>query len=248
MARKMMLAGFGAAFGAAILSSSALAAAKLPQMDFEPMSRVADFSPLLILILGFAAAGALLLRGRTSLIAFGVLLGILVLGVDVAFAADAGTPETVAQATNESTKVTWAVGSVVSQWADAVEALLIALVAFALRNIPGQIGSILQTMRVDQVINKAIDYAINMVKGATKDKELSFDVGNEVLAKALQYVLDHSPGWLQQWMGGPDKIAEKIISRLNLAPDVVLSTAPAQLAGLSKENLDALRSALAKVG
>ncbi|MET4720747.1 hypothetical protein ABIF63_004853 [Bradyrhizobium japonicum] len=155
---------------------------------------------------------------------------VAILAIDpniAALAADAAAPETVAQATGETTKITWAVGATVSQWADAFEAIAIAAVAFLLRKIPAQFGSILMTMHVDQVLNKAIDYAINMVKGATKDKTLDVDVGNAVLARALQYVLDHSPAWLQSWMGGPEQIAQKIIARLNLAPDAVPDAAAA---------------------
>ncbi|TGN89431.1 hypothetical protein EOW77_0003650 [Bradyrhizobium yuanmingense] len=176
---------------------------------------------------------------------------VAVLAIDpniAAFAADAAAPETVAHATGEATKVTWALGATVSQWADAFEAIAVAAVAFLLRKIPGQFGGILMTMHVDQVLNKAIDYAINMVKGATKDKELSLDVGNEVLAKALQYVLDHAPTWLQSWMGGPEQIAQKIIARLNLAPDAVPTAGAVGLAGLSAENIASLKSILAKVG
>lgn len=174
---------------------------------------------------------------------------VAVLAIDpniAAFAADAAAPETVAQATGEATKVTWAIGATVSQWADAFEAIALAVVAFLLRKIPGQLGNILTTMHVDQVLNKAVDYAINMVKGATKDKELSLDVGNEVLAKALQYVLDHAPTWLQSWMGGQDQIAQKIIARLNLAPDAVPNAGVAQLAAASADNIEALKSLLAK--
>ncbi len=227
MGRKLLILGAGIAM---LSPAAAIATARFP-VDGPDILTITHQSfypdPLLILLGVFAVAAAMMLRSRVSLVFAGIVLGVMALGIDIAFAADAGTPETVAQATNEGTKVTWAVGSVVSQWADAVEALLVALVAFALRKIPGQLGTILQTMHVDQILNKAIDYAINMVKGATKDKELSVDVGNEVLAKALQYVLDHSPGWLQSWMGGPGAIAQKIIARLNLAPDTVLDAGKA---------------------
>jgi hypothetical protein len=152
----------------------------------------------------------------------------------VAFATDAA-PETVAQATSETTKVTWAYGAAISQWASAASAIVFAVVAWALRLLPGQIYSVIVAMRADQLLLKAIDYAINMVQGASKDKSLTVDVQNAVLAKALQYVLDNAPGWLQQWMGGPVQIANKIIARLNIAPDApppsavtaVVNTTPA---------------------
>lgn len=137
-----------------------------------------------------------------------------------ALAADAGSaPETVAQATSETTKVTWAYGAAISQWASAISALVFAIVAWALRQLPAQIYGVIVAMRADQLLAKAIDYAINMVQGASKDRVLNIDVHNEVLAKALQYVFDNAPNWLQQWMGGPVQIANKIIARLNIAPD-----------------------------
>lgn len=149
---------------------------------------------------------------------------VAVLAIDphmMVYAADAAAPETVAQAASDTTKVTWAYGATLAQWASAAGTLLFAVAMWALRKLPAQVGSILITAKVDQILQKGIDYAINMVVGATKDKALSVDVGNKVLAQALQYVLDHAPDWLTAWMGGPDQIAQKIIARLNLAPDAV---------------------------
>lgn len=135
----------------------------------------------------------------------------------VAVAADAA-PETVAQATGETTKITWAWGALVSQWAGALGSLVLAVAAWALRLLPAQIYAILVTARADQLIAKAIDYGVNAVKDASKDKTLEVNVGNQVLAKALQYVLDNAPGWLTTWLGGPEAIAAKIWARLKLDP------------------------------
>lgn len=151
---------------------------------------------------------------------------VAILAIDphlAAFAADAAAPETVAQATSETTKVTWAYGSVIAQWAGAISTLVFAGVAWLLRLLPGQIYAMLLAARADQVIQKGIDYAINMAVGASKDKQLTVDVGNKVLAQALQYVIDHAPDWLQAWMGGPEQIAQKIVARLNLEPQAVPS-------------------------
>ncbi|MBR1004548.1 hypothetical protein ABIF65_003870 [Bradyrhizobium japonicum] len=165
-----------------------------------------------------------MIRFAKAALCVAVLSVVAILAIDpniAAFAADAAAPETVAQATSEATKVTWAYGAVVSQWANAAGTVLFAVALWLLRQLPAQIYAILLSMRADQVIQKGIDYAINMVAGATKDRVLTADVHNAVLAQALQYVLDHAPGWLQSWMGGPDAIAEKIVARLNLAPEAV---------------------------
>jgi hypothetical protein len=214
-----------------------MAAAAVPLLAFSSTSAFAAataslfappilFSPQPYLIAALVMVGLLgFLFHRRALFGVGalVLVALLVtsLGLDIAFAADAATPETVAQATNETTKVTWAYGAAISQWATAIGTIILAGVTWLLRLLPGQIYQILLTLRADQLLGKAIDYGINMVKGATKDRELTIDVHNEVLAKALQYVLDNAPGWLQQWMGGPEQIAKKIIARLKLAPDAV---------------------------
>lgn len=67
-----------------------------------------------------------------------------------------------------------------------------------------------------------------------KDKTLDVDVGNKVLAQALQYAVDNAPGWLQTWAGGPEGLAKKIWARLNLGdgaddsaiPGIVAATTP----------------------
>src|SRR5690348_11594551 len=80
-----------------------------------------------------------------------------------AIAADTA-PETVAQATSEATKVTWAYGAVIQQWASAIGTLAFAAVAWLFRLLPSQIYAVLVAARADQLLQKAIDYAINMVQ------------------------------------------------------------------------------------
>jgi hypothetical protein len=108
----------------------------------------------------------------------------------------------------------------IGEWLTAVgDFVLLAIpVAFAwlARKLPGQAANILITLRVDQLLQKAVQYGINATAGAMKDKPLSVDVGSEVLENALQYVVDNGPGWLIKWMGGKDTIRQKIIARLEL--------------------------------
>lgn len=124
----------------------------------------------------------------------------------------------------DDTKVTWAWGATLSEWAQAIGAVLGAVIVYGMRQLPSQVVAILNTMRVEQMLQKGIDYGVNAVAGAAKDKTLTVDVGNKVLAEAAQYVLNNAPDWLQKWMGGPDEIVKKIFARLNLeagasAPD-----------------------------
>jgi hypothetical protein len=208
------------AFAAPMLLAATAAHAGATTVAFAPPVAFNPIGYLLASIVALALIFCLLPRAR-GIVA--VLLAIFAcsLALDVAFAADAAAPETVAQATSDTTKVTWAYGVTVAQWASAIGTLVFAGVMWLLRLLPAQIYSLLVAARADQILQKGIDYAINMAVGASKDKALTVDVGNKVLAQALQYVLDHAPDWLTAWMGGPDQIAQKIVARLNLAPDAV---------------------------
>lgn len=114
----------------------------------------------------------------------------------------------------------------VSEWVSAsgtfVASILASLVVWLYRKLPAQIGDILKTMKVEQLLEKAVTYGINAVVGATKDKPLTINVGNQVVAQAVQYVISHGPAWLVSWMGGEAMIREKIIARLNLEADAEL--------------------------
>jgi hypothetical protein len=150
-------------------------------------------------------------------------LGLTILAIPaIALAAEAGTT------------VSIPVGTWVSDWMPIVSGGLAALVAWALRQLPSNLIAILGNGRVELLINNAIGYGLNAVAGAAKGKTLSADVGNKVLAEALQYAIDNAPGWLTTWAGGPEGLAKKIWGRLNLAEDadgsiVQLVTATAQV-------------------
>ncbi|HYD66158.1 hypothetical protein [Azospirillum sp.] len=144
----------------------------------------------------------------------------------VAFAADSA-PETVAQATSEANKVVWAWGATVSEIASAVAWVLVSLAMVMLRKLPANLVAIFGNARVELLIDNAINYGLNAVAGAVKDKKLEVDVGNQVLREALQYAIDNAPGWLQSWAGGPEQIAKKIWAKLNLGDGADAAVLPA---------------------
>lgn len=123
--------------------------------------------------------------------------------------------QTVAEKTVDTT-IEIPIGEWVSAAGTAIGPLIVIVVGWLIRHIPGQFAAVLSTMRVDQLLEKAISYGINATAGATKGKSLSVDVGSEVLENALQYVVDNGPKMLIKWMGGENGIREKIIARLDL--------------------------------
>jgi hypothetical protein len=78
-----------------------------------------------------------------------------------------------------------------------------------MRKLPANLVAVFGNARVQLLINNAINYGLNAVAGATKDKKLEVDVGNKVLREVLQYAIDNAPGWLRSWAGGPKNIAKR---------------------------------------
>lgn len=182
-----------------------------PHVTFNPQ-------PVLILaLIAIACLGHLFRRLVTirSLALALFAVAAVSLSLDVAFAANAA-PETVAQSVSETGKVTWAWGATVTEWAQAVAWLLVSAGMLALRKLPANLVAVFGNARVELLLNNAVNYGLNAVAGAVKDKKLEVNVGNEVLAQALQYAVDNAPAWLQTWAGGPEGLAKKIWSRLNL--------------------------------
>lgn len=118
--------------------------------------------------------------------------------------------------TAATTTVSVPAGQWVSDMAAFAGPLVAALALWMIRKLPAQVASLLMSMRVDQLLNKAIAYAVNSVRDATHDSPLTVDVGNAVLAEAVQYAINHGPSGLINWMGGEAMIREKILARLNL--------------------------------
>jgi hypothetical protein len=58
----------------------------------------------------------------------------------------------------------------------------------------GEHRGIFDNARVELLLNNAVGYGLNAVQNAVKDKTLTVEVGNEVLAKALQYAVEKGSG------------------------------------------------------
>ena len=96
---------------------------------------------------------------------------------------------------------------------------------------PASIGAVLKGLITQQLVEKAISFGVNTVAGAAKGKTLTFDVGNQVLANALNYVVEHTPGWLLAWTGGVNAIRDHIIALLPVEDGASLATSTPTAAG-----------------
>jgi hypothetical protein len=132
--------------------------------------------------------------------------------VTPAFAQAAPSPTTVG--------IPW--GDWLAAAANAINILLVGLVGVAFRHLPEQVVAILRTLRVDQLLEKAIDYGVNATAGAVRGRIATFDIGNAVVAEAMRVAIDNGPGWLLGWVGGEKGLREKIIARLELPADLAL--------------------------
>ncbi len=187
------------------------------------------FVPICILLFGLAVAvlhtGARVAPRQWMRGGFPALL--LTLAVPVIALAAEAAPETVAQSVSETTKVIWGWGSAASALAEVLAYVLAGVVAWAFRKLPGNLSAVFGNARVDKLVENAINYGLNAVKDATKGKTMQVDVGNEVMAKALQYALENSGTWLLDWAGGTEGLAKKIWGKLPLEPTATDAAVPA---------------------
>ena len=112
-------------------------------------------------------------------------------------------------------------GILVQAQAGLTALLLGALSALVLK-MPGWLQGLIATAKVEQVLERAIGYAVATTAGAVQGEALTVDTGNKVVKQAVEYVLTHAPAWLVKWMGGEDKIAQKVIARLDVAKSAAL--------------------------
>lgn len=106
------------------------------------------------------------------------------------------------------------------QWIVAFQEMATPLIGvvlvFLFRALPESIVSIIRTAKVDQLLTKAVQSAVNQVAGAAKDKKLEIPVANDVVRKIVQYAVDEGPAWLIKWMGGVEGVKAKAIARIQV--------------------------------
>lgn len=114
-------------------------------------------------------------------------------------------------------------GTYISELSSLLAALIFGAIVWLMRQLPGQVVSLLRTVRAEQLIQRAIDYAMNATAGAVKDQTLRIGIGNEVIAKAVNYAVEKGSGGLVEWLGGPNGIGKMIIARLDVVPEATVA-------------------------
>lgn len=135
---------------------------------------------------------------------------------------DAPVTATTAVVVQSDTAVTIPYASWVDQVFKLIHDLGVALLPFAatalIAMLPAPIrmiaGPFLQK-QANSVLDKALEYGHNAVKGAVQGETLTVPVGNKVLAHAVQYFIESAPK-LAEKLGGVDGVAQKIFARLNI--------------------------------
>lgn len=111
----------------------------------------------------------------------------------------------------------------VAEWAAAarnvVICVLLGIWGVAKNKLPAPILWALKLYGEQKLVEQAVNMGINAVPGAAKGEALSINVGSQVLAHALQWVVDTVPGFVVSLMGGEDGIKAKIFAALHLEPD-----------------------------
>ena len=116
-------------------------------------------------------------------------------------------------------KVVIEYGGWISKALDLIVPALVAVVMWGLRKLPANIVAIIEMLRVEQLLKRAIDYGVNATKGATKDAKLEINVANKVLEAAGDYAAAQAPTLVEK-MGGLEKLLQKLLARIEVTEAV----------------------------
>ncbi|HRO04593.1 MAG TPA: hypothetical protein PLS69_13405 [Terricaulis sp.] len=104
-------------------------------------------------------------------------------------------------------------------------AIIFAALLWLMRKLPSNItamvNGISQAMgqgSMNELLEKAVNYGVNVTKDAVRNQTMTIKVGNEVLERATEYAIRHAPGLVAKY-GGLSTLREKIVARLELDAD-----------------------------
>lgn len=103
----------------------------------------------------------------------------------------------------------------IGDWiAAGVTDLASVLLAVASYIVARWVPQAVRTYLTEQLLQRAVDYAVAVVAGAARGRVLTVPVANQVLAEAMAYAIDHAPG-TAKWLG--DTLKPKLLARLGAA-------------------------------
>ncbi|WP_036291582.1 hypothetical protein [Methylosinus sp. PW1] len=155
---------------------------------------------------------------RLALVA-AAIAGTIALSVGAAYAADA-----VAAPAASTVSIPW--GDWISGLLATSGSIFLAVVSWGVKSF---LPSYVQTFLTNDVIAKAVDYALASVAGAVRNETATVPVSNEVIAAALKWIVAYEPK-VAKWAG--DNLEPLIIARLS-ALNVIPATASASTLGAS---------------
>lgn len=124
------------------------------------------------------------------------------------------------------------------EWIVALQGVAVPLflgaIAFLVRNLPGSIVSIIYTSKVQQLLEKGVQFAVNRVAGASRDKKMTVPVANKVVREIVQYAVTEGPAWLIKWAGGPEGIKAKAIARIQVVEGAAIEPAEIVITDIKK--------------
>lgn len=104
----------------------------------------------------------------------------------------------------------WLAGSL-AYFRDAIIGGVALAITWGARKLPGHLGDIIVAMRLEQLLKRAVDYGIAAVEGAAKDKVLTVEITNQVIAEAVTYAAKSAPVLAGKFA---DSLRAKILARL----------------------------------
>lgn len=114
------------------------------------------------------------------------------------------------------------------------------VVGWAFRWLPARLRGIFMTMQAEQLIIKALSFALNTVIGGVKDKVWTIEMRNDVLRKMTTYVLVHGAASVKEFIGAPADIAEKGFARIAPPLDAQGQAQPSPLPPGPPPNFEAI--------
>lgn len=167
----------------------------------------------LVLLGVVALAGGVCLAARARPPILGILIAAL-----VAVIAGPALAAEVATVGGTSVDLPWGawLAAAMPSVASVAVTILGGVASAALAKLAPWATLFISQKRIEATIQTGLDYGINAVQGATKDAKLTVPVGSQVLAVALQRIIDSTPAKIIDAVGGPAEIAKRLFRAMHL--------------------------------